>query len=284
MSNRFYFSDSDTDSDSSTSALPFPKPLPRSAFLTPDFSPTTFLSSLRNRHQTLEDLRSELRTRSQDLNKELLDLVNENYQDFLSLGSSLKGGDERVEEVRLGLMGFGKEVEGLRGKVEERKGEVEGLVRERRRIRGEIWLGRRLLEVEQRIGELEVRLMLVEKGARNRDGEEEVDSESEEESGEEGEGSGLSVSRLRRHVEQYLLISQSVERIGKDHPFLVKQDERVLRLKNTVLLDLNNALKQAVSNGENGGDDLLKLLMVYKQMDQGDEAISVLKELKSKKL
>jgi hypothetical protein len=49
-----------------------------------------------------------LRSRSQLLNKELLDLVNSNYQDFLNLGNSLHGGEEKVEEVRIGLLGFRK--------------------------------------------------------------------------------------------------------------------------------------------------------------------------------
>ena len=33
--------------------------------------------------------------------------MNANYEDFLGLGGQLKGGEERVEEVRLGVLGFG---------------------------------------------------------------------------------------------------------------------------------------------------------------------------------
>lgn len=239
------------------------------------------MSTLHNRHQTLEDLRAELRTRSQDLNKELLDLVNENYQDFLSLGSSLKGGDEKVEEVRLGLLGFRREVEGLRGKVDGRRQEVEELVHERKRIRESVQVGRRLLEIERKIGELEGRLMLAstipQKAAVNE--EEVIPSESEEESDEE-ESNGISIPRLQRHMEQYLYIKGSMERIGPEHPFLIKQEERVLRLKQTVLLDLNSALKQAVAGGENMRGELLKLLGIYKQMGEASEAMQVLKESK----
>lgn len=239
------------------------------------------MSTLHNRHQTLEDLRAELRTRSQDLNKELLDLVNENYQDFLSLGSSLKGGDEKVEEVRLGLLGFRREVEGLRGKVDGRRQEVEELVHERKRIRESVQVGRRLLEIERKIGELEGRLMLAstipQKAAVNE--EEVILSESEEESDEE-ESNGISIPRLQRHMEQYLYIKGSMERIGPEHPFLIKQEERVLRLKQTVLLDLNSALKQAVAGGENMRGELLKLLGIYKQMGEANEAMQVLKESK----
>lgn len=252
------------------------------SFLTPEFDPTTFLSTLRNRHQTLEDLRAELRTRSQDLNKELLDLVNENYQEFLSLGSSLKGGDEKVEEVRLGLLGFRREVEGLRGKVDGRRKEVEELVEERKRIRESVQVGRRLLEIESKIGDLEGRLMLASTGPRKAGviEEEVVSSDNEEESDEEPESNGIGIPRLRRHMEQYMYIKGSMENVGPEHPFLVKQEERVLRLKQTVLLDLNSALKQAVSGGEEMRGDLLKLLGIYKQMGEASEAIAVLKKSK----
>ena len=270
------------DDDSSDDNLPFPKPLSRASFLTPDFDPTTFLSTLHNRHQTLEDLRAELRTRSQDLNKELLDLVNENYQDFLSLGSSLKGGDEKVEEVRLGLLGFKREVEGLRGKVDGRRKEVAELVEERKRVRESVQLGRRLLEIERKIGDLEGRLMLASTSPRGTEVNEEgiVVSESDEESDEEPESDGISIVRLQRHMEQYMYIKGLVERTGPDHPFLVKQEERVLRLKQTVLLDLNSALKQAVAGGEAMRGDLLKLLGIYRQMGEASEAMQVLKESK----
>ena len=241
------------------------------------------MSTLHNRHQTLEDLRTELRTRSQELNKELLDLVNENYQDFLSLGSSLKGGDEKVEEVRLGLLGFRREVEGLSEKVDGRKKEVEELVEERKKIKDQVQIGRQLLELERELGELEERLMLASSGTRRAEqigGEEEL-SESDEES-EEGESDGNAILRLRRHMEQYMQIRQSIERIGNEHPFLVKLEERVLRLKQTLLLDLNSALKQAVAGGEEARGNVLNILGIYKQMGHAKEAIKMLKESRDK--
>ena len=228
-------------------------------------------------------MRAELRTRSQDLNKELLDLVNENYQDFLSLGSSLKGGDEKVEEVRLGLLGFRREVEGLRGKVDGRRQEVEELVKERKRIRESVQVGRRLLEIERKIGDLEERLMLASTGPRKaevNEGEFVLSESEEEESDEEPESNGVGTPRLRRHMEQYMYIKGSMERTGPEHPFLVKQEERVLRLKQTILLDLNSALKQAVAGGEDMRGDLLKLLGIYKQMGEASEAMQILKESK----
>ncbi|KAG4441728.1 hypothetical protein IFR05_002807, partial [Cadophora sp. M221] len=97
---KFYFSGTSgsVSSDDEEDNLPYPEALPRSDFLAPTFSAPAYLSTLSERHQTLEDLRSDLRERSQALSKELLDLVNTNYEQFLSLGSDLKGGEEKVED------------------------------------------------------------------------------------------------------------------------------------------------------------------------------------------
>ena len=194
----------------------------------------------------------------------------------------MKGGDEKVEEVRLGLLGFKREVEGLRGKVDERRKEVEELVEERKRIRESVQVGRRLLEIERKIGDLEGRLMLASTSPRGTEVDEEgvYLSEGDEESDEETESDGISILRLRRHMEQYMYIKGLVERTGAEHPFLVKQEDRVLRLKQTVLLDLNSALKQAVAGGEDKKGDLLKLLGIFRQMGEASEAMQVLKESK----
>ena len=263
--------------------LPYPKPLTRASFLTPDFDPTTFLSSLHNRHQTLEDLRTELRTRSQELNKELLDLVNENYREFLSLGSSLHGGEEKVEEVRLGLLGFKRDVEGLKGQIKERKDEVEGLVEERKWIREEMQVGRALLEVDQSLNELEESLVIVSnKPTQNGDHDEDEAelSDSDDDSDEDGSG-GMSISRLRRHMQQYIYIKRMIARIGLEHPFLKTREERVLRLRQTILLDLSSALKQISGTTEKEKERLVKVLAIYGDMGEPEEALRVLRDRKS---
>lgn len=148
-------SDSDLDSDS---PLPFPKPLDRSTFLSPTFTASSFLSTLQNRFQTLEDLQSELQDLLRSLNRELVDLVNDNYADFVAVGARLKGGEERVEEIRVGLLGFRGDVGGVASRVGERAEEVRGLVEEMRGVRKSVRMGRTLLEVEERLGGLEGRV------------------------------------------------------------------------------------------------------------------------------
>lgn len=281
---RGQFGDDSSGSDFDDDNLPYPKPLQRSAFLAPTFDPASFLSTLHNRHQTLEDLRAELRSRSQELNKELLDLVNENYQDFLSLGQSLKGGEEKVEEVRVGMLGFRRDVEGLRSRVLERKVEVGTLIQERASIRKETVIGRKLLEVDQRLEELEARLLVHNvNGPSNGIGEDDVGlglTDSDEDSDEEGVGNAMSTSRLQRHVRQYIYIKRLVEWTGADHPFLRRQEERLLRLRNTLLLDLSTAMKQAKRGDEQSKTRMVKIMGIYREMGEERDALRVLEDIR----
>ena len=275
---------SDSDHDST---LPYPEALSRNDFLAPDFKPSTYLSTLHNRHQTLEDLRSELRSRSQLLSKELLDLVNSNYQDFLGLGTSLKNGDERVEEVRVGLLGFRKDVESVRGAVAEREHEARELLDERVQVRKRIDLGRRLVEYEERLKGLEGVLM-VESAGRPPNGIVDVveafsDSEDDDDDDEEAGAYSMSIGKLREHVLQYRLVQQIAQSTNKDeeeHPFITAQAPRVMRVRNTILLDLGAALKQARNLGAAGSERTMRVMKVYADMDESAEAVKVLKGLK----
>ncbi|KAI9828403.1 MAG: hypothetical protein M1832_002831 [Thelocarpon impressellum] len=284
MSNRFYFGASSNSSPPSTSRssssddLPYPTPLPRSSFLTADFSPTTYLSTLRNRHQTLEDLRGELRTRSQDLSRELLDLVNANYEDFLHLGGSLKGGDERVEEVRVGLLGFTRDLRVVRRAVAEREAEVGGLLAEKAELRARVAVGRGLLEVVGRLEELEEKLMVESDGAKGVA--EDPDSSDTDSSSDEASATAgfVSTRKLHQHVQAFLLLRHLISALGPEHPFLLAQDARMIRVRNTLLLDLGTALKQARTAGEAGADRTIKVLGIYRDLGEAGQAVAILRE------
>lgn len=286
--NKFYFGGgSGSISSDDEDNLPYPEALPRSDFLAPDFDAPNYLSTLSDRHQTLEDLRSDLRERSQALSKELLDLVNTNYEQFLSLGSDLKGGEEKVEDVRVGLLGFKRGVEDVRGKVRERKVEVEGLLKEKKGVSKDIALGRKLLEVDARLEDLEDRLMVTSLGRTVNGAEQDSwsESEDEEEDSEElttiGGTSGPSTRKLLRLVVDYKQVEHLSTSIGKEHPFIIAQDSRMQRVRNTILLDLNTALKQTASIGEAGRIRLIKILSIYRNLGADAEAVKVLKNLRT---
>jgi len=208
----------------------------------------------------------------------LLDLVNENYQDFLSLGGSLQGGEEKIEEVRMGLLGFRRDVGALKDKVGAKQKEVEGLVTERKAIREDIQLGRALLDIDQRLQELEERLTIsMIRPAESPEDDEGFSVSSDSENGTEDEQSGgVPTSRLQRHAQQYMYVTKLRDKIGRDHPFLVKQQGRVTRLRNTILLDLSNALKQSVKSMDQ--ERTMKVLGIYRDMDEAEEATKTLKD------
>lgn len=277
MGSQFYFGGSDesgSDFDGNGSSLPFPKPLSRSAFLEPDFNPSTFLANLCDRYQTLEDLRDELQDLSQSLNKELLDLVNDNYQDFLSLGSTLHGGEEKVEEVRVGLLSLQRELSSVRENVDQRRQNAAGLVDEKRKLMSCIQAGRWLLEIAAQIEDLELSMM-IETNTDGKPGAMKVETqEIAEESDEEAENSGFSMTRLKGHVQQYLVLRLLLRRHSPRQPYIQSQSNRIARIKSTLSLDLEAAVKHYTLVQKNGGDSsrvidhLTELLHLINEPDQ----------------
>ena len=274
----------DSDSDADNTPLPFPAALPRSDFLTPNFTPEAYLSTLSNRHQTLEDLRSDLRQRSQLLSKELLDLVNANYEEFLSLGLRLKGGEEKIEEVRVGVLGFSREVGNVRDAVAEKVQEVGTLLEEKKRIRKDVMVGRRLLEIEERLEDLEARLMVEPSNslsannasANDQDSDPDEDEDEDYEDGDGNPATTATLARLRKHAQAYLLLTHLTQK-HHHHPFITAQQSRLLRIRNTLLLDLRTSLKQAQTAGV-GGKQLLDFLVIYRELGEGEEGVGALKQ------
>lgn len=270
-SRTFNLPSSSSSSDAEDDApLPFPTALPRSDFLSPSFDAANYLSSLSHRHQTLEDLRSDLRERSTAISAELLELVNANYTSFLSLGSELKGGEERVEDVRVGLLGFRRAIEEVKGSVGERGREVVALNGELSRVREDIEVGRRMLELYDRLEVLEGRLAIA--GA-------EVDTDESEDDEDEDERGlvGSSVSKLSGLAKDYMVIEELAKTMGRDTPFVKKMGERRLTCRKTILLDLGNALKEAKKAGIQGQGKLLKLMGIYAVLDAQKDAVRILK-------
>jgi len=264
---------SDDDEDN----LPYPAELARNDFLAPDFDAQTYLSSLRNRHQTLEDLRSDLRQRSQLLNRELLDLVNGNYDEFLSLGGDLKGGEEKVEGVRVGLLGFQREIEGIRKAVRDRAEETAELLAEKKGLRKEIVFGRSLLEVHERLEELEEKLGIKVKEGEDDDDDDDEDEDDEDDDEDTAEGSShnSAVRRLRKQSEQYLMIVFQSSKIGLSHPFLVSLQPRVEEVRKTLILDLSASLRQARSSNDRNA--ILGFSQVFGILEAQNDALKVLK-------
>ena len=266
---------SDVDDDA---PLPFPEALPRSDFLAPNFQPAAYLSALPHRHQTLEDLRSDLRDRSAAISSELLELVNSNYTAFLSLGNELRGGDDKVEDVKVALLGFRRAVEEVKGRVTARRTETQSLNDELRDVRSTIEQGRKMIELSERVTALEERLSVDSKPRAEKD--EDDWDEDDSEDNEEDQDNGLlasSPAKLQTSAREFSQIATLADAIGRDQAFVVKMEERLTRCRNTLLLDLGNALKESKKAGAKGQDRVIKYLGIYRTLDAQAEAIKLLR-------
>lgn len=279
-------SSSDTDPDA---PLPFPTALARRDFLAPDFHAPTYLSglfpsddasTLAHRHQTLEDLRSELRERSTAISAELLELVNANYTSFLGLGDELKGGEDRVEDVRVALLGFRRQVDEIKCRVRGRRNDAARVSGVLGGVRGDIELGRRMLELDDRLALLEGRLSIgsLPNGAQEDEWGAE-DSDEEEDAGETGDSFvGSSPAKLNGLAREYGAIEKLVDSLGRELPYVKKMEERMIRCRNTMLLDLGTAMKEARKAGDAGHDRVLNFMATYRQLGAHAEGVRILKE------
>ncbi|QPC79265.1 hypothetical protein HYE68_010017 [Fusarium pseudograminearum] len=271
VSKQFTLSSSDSSSFIDDDApLPFPEALPRADFLAEDFQPAAYLSALPHRHQTLEDLRSDLRDRSAAISSELLELVNSNYTAFLSLGSELRGGDDKVENAKVSLLGFRRAVEEVKTKVTERREETNTLNGELRGVRSAIEKGRKMMELSERLASLEERLSLDSLPAG-----EDWDEDSEDEG--EDDNYGSSTAKLLTSAQECSRITKLLESMDPDTSYVIKMEERLTRCRNTLLLDLGNALKEAKKAGVKGQDRVLKCLAIYRVLDAQSEAVKALR-------
>lgn len=276
-------SDSSDSGDNDNIPLPFPAALPRADFLASDFQPAAYLSALPHRHQTLEDLRSDLRERSAAISAELLELVNSNYTAFLSLGTELRGGDEKVENVKVSLLGFRRAVEEVKGRVSKRKDETQTLSDELHSVRSSIQQGRNMIELSERLSTLEERLTLDSAPSTNGDrgwdpDDSDDNTENEDEEDEKADGRlGSSPAKLSASARECSEISQLTKNLDPDHPFAIRIDERLMRCRNTLLLDLGPGLKEARTAGVKGQDRMMRYLGIYRLLDAQDEAVRALR-------
>ncbi|KAJ3292475.1 Conserved oligomeric Golgi complex subunit 2 [Borealophlyctis nickersoniae] len=84
----------------------------RSTFLQSDFSPEQFLAD--RRHIALDRLKSELQHALRDLKNELVELINQDYADFISLSTQLVGVDKMIADLNRPLDKIKGEVQSVR--------------------------------------------------------------------------------------------------------------------------------------------------------------------------
>lgn len=147
--------------------LPKPKQIEREAFNGKEFKVDEFLYQYHN-YQSLEDLQKQLRKWKQILEQELIDVINEDYKQFVELGQSLSGGESTVDNVKVQLSSFQRQVSSVQQSLEANRSDIGQLLDEKKRLvimQGEckkllIW-NKQLKDIEQCIDKQDVEIELV---------------------------------------------------------------------------------------------------------------------------
>lgn len=202
----------------------------------------------------------------------------------------------------MGLLGFSRGVGEVRERVGARRGMVEGLIKEREGVLREVEIARKMLELGERIEDLEARLMvrsLGRDGTSNSEWSDDDENDEEEDDNDEDETNHsdaasretgprwAEIRKLRGLIRDWKRIDTLATRVGKEHPFVRAQDVRMMKIRNTMLLDLGSALKKAVKEGSGRGvvvggrERLLAVMQCYADVEESREAVRVLKGLKS---
>ena len=184
------------------------------------------------------------------MNTELLNLVNDNYQEFLSLGSNLQGGEEHVEGTRVGLLGLQRYLCSIRDSIVQRRTEFAALLEEKREIGRRIRDGHTFTSVAEQVEDLEAELILP---GSNRASQAALLAPHERFEGIDGDSDGFPdgeppTHKLERQVEQYQVLMLLFQRHSGSTQFVARQAERIARIRSTLFIDVDSALKASRSD------------------------------------
>ncbi|WVR00086.1 hypothetical protein IAU59_007228 [Kwoniella sp. CBS 9459] len=183
-------------------------------------------------HIPLEELRGELRGYLGELREELVKLINEDYEEFISLGTGLRGEENRLRRLGGPLNQVKSEVQSVRDVLAEHQSRVQSKLDERAAMREE----KALLDLLQRLFDTLSRAEAL------------LDQKPDEEHGH-GQGQGLShdqntnaklVTRVAGEYTQVVYLANKARLEGCGIVDVVQ--ERIVNIKSRLSKDLSALL------------------------------------------
>ncbi|KAL5507537.1 hypothetical protein ACEPAH_6993 [Sanghuangporus vaninii] len=124
----------------------------------PNFNVEEFLLSRSN--TSLPDLRTELREYLAKLKEELVKLINDDYEAFISLSTDLQGEGARLERIKQPLGGLGSQIQESKDQLQSIQDSVKARLDRRAALREEKALLQLLLKISDSIARLESLLLI----------------------------------------------------------------------------------------------------------------------------
>lgn len=207
-----------------------------------------------------------------------------------------------MEEARIGLLGFRKNVETVREKVDRRVQEMAALLAEKKETRSQIAVACDLVEIEGTMGELEHRLLLTEDSRDTNDGPggdgdsisdkheidelfDDIEDEQDADDRQELDDQEMTLRRLESTVRKYMYTLALIRRISDTHPFVTSSHGRLGKIERNLLLDLKAVHKQTLSDDNAATEDqkrsqLSRITDLYNLMGRKPEIETAMEAMK----
>ncbi|KAL1917277.1 uncharacterized protein VTP21DRAFT_4933 [Calcarisporiella thermophila] len=261
------FSDSD---DEAIPSVPFPhEGINRAALRDPaHFDANQFL--VQRRHLSLDDQKTELEEHLKFLKNELVELINNDYADFINLSMNLKGVDVGIEDIRKPVLGMRKDVQAMKGKFEGVISILESKLAYRASIREKMSVLQLMLNINDSVTKVE-NLLLINLGA------------SEENHVYADKTGDNMTKRIERVAVEYNQMQYLVNK-GKGLPFVENIEWRIARIIDSLQSNLSSALREALQalrkdpKDTASKDALAQCLRTYALIDHSSAAEEVIRK------
>ncbi|KAF8910351.1 oligomeric golgi complex component, COG2-domain-containing protein [Mucidula mucida] len=245
----------DDDDDELSHDLPVFIPLSHSnPYLTADtFDIEQFLLS--RSHTSLQDLRSELRDYLSTLKEELVKLINDDYEAFISLSTDLRGEGVRLGKLKAPLSGLRTEILASKSELQLTQAAIQHKLETRAVLREEKALLHLLLKISESVTRLEGLLLIA---SPSNDDTEPINGPSllstPSTDSQEDKARGNQAKHLSRVAAEYTQLLYHAAKARNDNcAFVDEMQWRIDRIQSTLSSDLDHhfsTLLQALTEGK----------------------------------
>lgn len=194
-------------------------------------------------HTSLQDLRSELRDYLTSLKEELVLLINDDYEAFISLSTDLRGEGSRLERLKLPLGDLRKRISESRGGLQATQDSIQETLDARTKLREEKALLHLLLKISESVTRLESLLLISQVTTTSFETHSSHLSHLPASAGQpsDAKSQGNRAKHLSRVTAEYTQLLYHIEKAKEEHCAFVDEIRwRIDRIQSTLTSDLDH--------------------------------------------
>ncbi|XP_020580665.1 conserved oligomeric Golgi complex subunit 2 [Phalaenopsis equestris] len=236
----------------------------KSSFLSADFDPESYIADLRT-FVPLESLGAELRSHLATLKSELVELINRDYTDFVSLSTRLVDVDSSVARMRAPLADFRDKVGAFRIAVDNSLSSLRGGLRQRAEASAAREILERLLDTFHVVSKVEKLIKELPTTVSGSSADLVLSNENSLQPAEIGTNFRVTQSiLLERIASEMNRIKFSISN-AKDLPFIVNMEKRIQNTTEMLDNSLGNCFKDGLEHHDE--DAIYNCLRAYAAID-----------------